>query len=209
MGNVAKAVEARIKEMGEGAIFFHSDFADLGPSEATRKAVKRLCDRGVIRRCARGIYNKPEYGTFFGHEEIAPSSIDLAKAYARNKGINLYMTEDAALNLLGLDTQNQMKTVYLTDGPSVMVKTVSGGMFKLDHTSDKNLAHYSSRKMQLLNLALSGYDRTRIDIEMDEETKDKIRHIVSEIDNQVFSHDIKLMTSWKRNLIYSLLRSRS
>ena len=205
MSSTIKLIENRIKCHKRGSVFFHSDFADLGSSEATRKAVKRLCDDGMIRRCGRGIYSYPKVDTYFGLGEISASNIDIAQAYAKNKGIELYLTTSAAQNILGLETQNQIKTIYLTNGSSTTIKTNNGEDIKLIHTSDKNLSKYKSDKMRLLNIALSGYGKESID----DSLMENIKKIIKSVDVEKVNNDIKLMNSWKRNLIYSLLQERS
>ena len=49
-----KDIEQRIAESDYGQLFVYSDFADLAPNAAARKAFSRLVELGVIRRVLRG-----------------------------------------------------------------------------------------------------------------------------------------------------------
>lgn len=200
MYNTTQNIRDFITGHERGTIFFHSDFTGFGSFETTRKAVLRLCDAGLIRRYGRGIYQYPKIDEKFGLGEIPASNIDIARSYAEHYGYTLYVTETAAMNLLGLDTQTQTNTAYLTDGPSRIIYTGIGDGIQFIHTSDKNLSEYLSVKMMFLNIAMGYMKKYGID----ERLKSKIADILSDIDDKDIEHDVKLMDIWKRNLIYTL-----
>lgn len=205
MISTTKLIRDRITHFKRGKIFFLSDFADLGSSNTIRKTISRFCDEGIIIRSGRGIYTYPKIDKYFGLGNITASNDEIAKAYAKRKGDELYLTTTAAQNLLGLDTQNQTKTVYLTNGRTATIKTNNEDVIKLIHTADKTLSKYRSKQMQLLNIALSGYQNKIIDIN----TRKKIKRIVSNVDKSDYKNDIKLMSTWKRDLIYAMRQENS
>jgi hypothetical protein len=199
MESIAKQVKNRIVKWGKGKIFFHSDFADFSDNESVRKAITRLCDEGFIKRYGRGIFYYPKTDKYFGLGQIEASNIEIAQAYAKSKGLRLYQTELASQNLLGLTTQNQINTIYLTNGSSKKINTGIGNGITFIHTSDSNLTQYKSDIMLLINIALDGYANHVL------QEKDKIilSGNLSNVKPEHFNNDIKLMKIWKRAIIYS------
>lgn len=195
--NTTKKIRLRLENWGRGHIFFHSDFADMGEDEAVRKYITRLCKKGDIIRYGRGIFYFPVIEKEYGLGIIPASNTMIAKAYAEKEGIKLYMTQDASKNILGLSTQNQINTIYQTDGRTKHINTGIGNGIRLIHTSNTKLSAFKSDTMRLLSIALQGtqkedYNKEQIDI---------LKKHISEISERDYNHDIKLINTKTRQLI--------
>ena len=127
----------RIYGYGRGSVFTPNDFLDLGSRDAIDKALSRLTTRGVVRRLARGLYEypreHPELGT------LSPDIQKVAKALAGKHRIRLQPAGAYATNLLGLSEQVPAKIVFLTDGPSRVVK-IGRQEIQLRRTTPRNMA---------------------------------------------------------------------
>ena len=66
--SIEKQVLSRIYGNGRGWAFSSKDFADIGRVDM---ALKRLQEKGTIRRVIRGIYDYPRYG------ELLKQNMDL------------------------------------------------------------------------------------------------------------------------------------
>lgn len=76
MESIEYKVEQSIKSRTRGTLLFPEDFSEFGSSEAIRKALQRLEEKGVIRRVAQGIYVCPVISKYFG--EVLPSAEEVA-----------------------------------------------------------------------------------------------------------------------------------
>lgn len=101
-------------------MFFPDDFSREGSSEAIRKALECLTDKGHIVRIAQGIYVRPKESKYIG--AVIPSVEEIAEAIAKRDKIRTVPTAMYALNALGLSTQIPMKIVLLTDGSPREIK---------------------------------------------------------------------------------------
>ncbi len=118
--SLERQITRRITRSGRGAIFSASDFLPLGKRPAIDVALSRLAGRGVIRRLARGLYDYPRLHARLG--ELHPSPEEVARALATRDGVRLQPAGAHAANLLGLSDQVPARIVYLTDGPSRLVR---------------------------------------------------------------------------------------
>ena len=87
----------------------------LGSRAAVDQALSRLARAGRLMRICQGVYMRP-IETRFG---IRAPSIDKALATLSTLwGETIVSTGGSAANCLGLTTQNPVRSVYLTSGPS-------------------------------------------------------------------------------------------
>ena len=137
MQTIDSKIKSRIYGHGRGAVFTPNDFLDLGGRDAVDKALSRLAAGGTIRRLARGLYEypreHPELGT------LSPDIQKVAKALAGKDRIRLQPAGAYATNLLGLSEQVPAKVVFLTDGPSRMVK-IGRQEIQLRRTTPRTMA---------------------------------------------------------------------
>ncbi len=114
--STADKILSRIRREGPGWAFSQKDFADVGTRSAIDVALKRLRDRGAVRRVIRGIYDYPRTSKSLG-QQLSADVDQVAHALARKFGWRIQPTGPAALNLLGLSTQVMGRIAYLSDGP--------------------------------------------------------------------------------------------
>ncbi|MFZ1730816.1 MAG: DUF6088 family protein [Bacteroidota bacterium] len=120
MVSVDNKVLKRIRGKGRGSVFKPSDFLDLGSRAAVDQALSRLTRSGTIRRIGRGIYDFPKRHPMFG-DLTAPVDVILNAVNPGGAG-HLQPSGASAANMLGLSTQVPARIVYLTDGPSRVIR---------------------------------------------------------------------------------------
>ena len=128
---------ATIHGRGRGCVFVPADFLDLGSREAIGIALHRLARKGTIRRLARGLYDFPKLHPVLG--PLSPSADAVARALAGRDRTRLQPAGAYAANALGLSEQVPAKVVFLTDGPSRMVK-IGPTTIQLRRTTARNMA---------------------------------------------------------------------
>ena len=121
--SVSAVVAQRIAKMARatpGRVFSPFDFLDLGSPHSVGMVLMRLVRSGELRRLARGLYHVPRSHKVLG--ELMPTADDIAAALARRDGATVQPAGAMAANLLSLSEQVPARAVYLTDGPSRVVK---------------------------------------------------------------------------------------
>ena len=135
--SIDSAILSRIYGSGGGSAHTPSDFLDLGSRRAVDLTLYRLLRRKVIRRLARGLYEYPRQHPELG--TLSPDIQKVARALAGKDRIRLQPAGAYAANLLGLSEQVPAKVVFLTDGPSRIVK-VGRQEIHLRRTTPRNMA---------------------------------------------------------------------
>ncbi len=87
----------------------------LGSRAAVDQALSRLARSRKLLRICQGVYMRP-IETRFG--QCAPSMDKALATLAALWGVTIVPTGGSAANCLGLTTQNVVRSVYLTSGPS-------------------------------------------------------------------------------------------
>jgi Family of unknown function (DUF6088) len=132
-----KSILDHIKGHGMGWVFTPRHFLDLASRPAITSALRRQIDAGTIRQLARGLYDYPKRHAALG--PLAPTPEALAKALAGRDRVRLQPSGAYAANLLGLSEQVPAKVVFLTDGPSRLVR-VGAMTVQLRRTTPRNMA---------------------------------------------------------------------
>src|SRR5271166_1502505 len=127
----------RIRGKGRGSVHVPGDFLDLGSRAAVDLALHRLTKKGTIRRLSRGVYDFPDQHPVLG--PLSPSADTIAQALAGRDRTRLQPAGASAANALGLSEQVPAKAVFLTDGPSRIVK-VGPMTIRLRRTTPRNMA---------------------------------------------------------------------
>lgn len=135
--SVDQRILARLAERRRGTVCVPSDFLDLGSRQAVDLALHRLVKNGVIRRLARGVYDYPKRHPKLG--ELLPSVEQIATALAGRDRARIQPSGAYAANTLGLSEQIPAKAVFLTDGPSRLVK-IGPMTIELRRTTPRNMA---------------------------------------------------------------------
>ena len=111
-----KDIDKRIDESPRDTLFIYSDFNDLAPDKAVRKAISRMEKSGKLVRVLKGVYGKPNYNEII--KELIPPRPDIvARTIARKYSWNIAPIGVTALNLLSLSTQVPYVVEYVSDGP--------------------------------------------------------------------------------------------
>jgi len=128
---------SRIYGKGRGWVFSPDDFTALGSKSAIWAALSRLCNRGTIRRLARGLYDYPKVHPKLG--PVFPGPPAIGAALARSEGARILATGAYAANLLGISDQVPARIVFLTDGRNRTVR-VGKTEILLKHASVRQMA---------------------------------------------------------------------
>lgn len=135
--SIESRIRSRIGRRGAGNVFVPGEFLDLGSRRAIDLTLHRLTKAGVIRRLARGVYDYPKVHPRLGM--LMPSVLKVADAMARRDRARLQPAGAYAANLLGLSEQVPAKAVFLTDGPSRIVR-IGPMTIELRRTTPRNMA---------------------------------------------------------------------
>lgn len=188
MESVEFKMERYIETLSRGTLLFPEDFSEFGSSEAIRKVLQRLEEKGVIRRVAQGIYVRPIISTYIG--EVLPSAEEVAVAITKRDRVRTLPTGSYALNALGLSTQVPMNIVLLTDGSPRIIK-VGKRTIKFKKTTPKNLLAKGVIS-RLVIQALKEIGRNRLTADEEE----KIIELLKKENPQDLLHDIPLAPVW-------------
>lgn len=197
MLSVEKQIEKSIKSKTKGLLLFPEDFSALGSSDAVRKALQRLKEKGVIKTVAHGIYYRPVMDDFIG--ELRPSAEDVVQAIAKRDKIRLMPTGAYALNALGLSTQVPMKLVFLTDGAPRIIH-LGKITIKLKKTTPKVL----SAKGKISSLVIQALKEIGKDKVYPEE-EIRILDLLKKEDPKHLVHDISLAPVWIQKIMKKAL----
>ena len=128
-----------------------------------------------------------------------PGIENIVKAIAEKDGIQIANTAVAIENFLNLSTQVPMKYVFLTDGPSKVLKIGKTEVrLKYIHPS---IFKYKSELFRNVVILLSNWKQnkkrpTKKEIDIIKGAFDRAK-----INKEVFNHDIKLAPIWIASLL--------
>lgn len=197
MQSIENQIKKSIKSKPTGTLVMPDDYLTVGSSEAIRKALGRLEDKGVIMRVAHGIYVRPKISKLIG--PLTPSAEEVAEAIARRDRIRTVPTGSYALNALGLSTQVPMNIVLLTDGSPREIK-VGKRTIKFKKTTPKNLLA-KGKISRLVIQALKEIGNGNV-TEADEQ---KILDRLRKEDENDLKHDIALAPVWIQKIMKKAL----
>ena len=147
MSSITASILKRVRGKGRGSVWTPGDFLDLGSRAAVDQGLSRLARRGRITRVARGIYAYPQVSPRLG--ALTPSPDAVAGAVAGARRSRLQVSGARAANELGLSTQVPARAVYLTDGPSKVVK-LGRQEVRLKHVAANRMAGAGTRAGMVL-----------------------------------------------------------
>ena len=197
MESAENKIIRRIRGRGRGSLVFMSDFADCGTPSAIKSAFRRLYTNGVLMRLSQGIYYYPQVDTTLGLGVLYPSIDEIAEAIAKRDHAKIVPTGAYALNRLGLSTQVPMNVVYITSGTPRKVKIGKNNGILFKHSSSGKLFSFQSHYLMLVAMAMKEIGSERIT----DEQMDIIKNNLYNVPSSEFSHDIKLMPIWIRQLL--------
>jgi hypothetical protein len=185
---IEKKVLSRVYGHKRGWTFTPGHFLDLGGRAAVGMALKSICDRGVIRRLAPGLYDYPETHPKMGVLSPTPEAIALALAGRDN--LRLQPSGAYAANLLGLSEQVPARVVFLTDGANRKV-CVGRQEIILKRTTPKNMAT-AGRTSGLVIQALRHLGKDHVD----DAVIDRLAQRLEPDDRRQLVKDIRFAPAW-------------
>ena len=115
MRSLPKRIMEYAETLPEATPLCPAGLLHLGNRAAIDQALSRLARSGKLMRICQGVYMRPRQ-TRFG--ECAPSVGKALRSLAALWGETIVPCGGSAANCLGLTTQNPVRAVYLTSGPS-------------------------------------------------------------------------------------------
>ncbi|MBX3487146.1 MAG: hypothetical protein KF798_04495 [Candidatus Paracaedibacteraceae bacterium] len=135
--SIANALQLKISDKPNGAVFCANDFADLGSRGNIDVILHRLSQKGDIRRLGYGLYDKPNKSQLLG--DLSPDIKDILDAYSRRMGQSFVLDPLNAANLVGFSTQVPARLMYLTDGNTHDI-SICGITLHFIHADPKKMA---------------------------------------------------------------------
>ena len=185
---VEAQILSRIYGHKRGWVFAPGDFLDLGDRAAIGMALKSICDRGLMRRLARGVYDYPRVHPKLG--TLAPTAEQVASALAGKDNLRIQPFGAYAANLLGLSEQVSAKVVFLTDGTNRKIK-VGRQEIILKRTTPKNMAT-AGRTSGLVIQALRYLGKDHAD----DALIDRLARRLGSDDRRQLMQDIRYAPAW-------------
>jgi Family of unknown function (DUF6088) len=201
MTKVQPSIEHSISRRKPGELVFPTDFRGQGTEDAIKQSLSRLTKAGKLTRLAHGIYFIPKTDPLLG--TIYPSAEEVAKMLAKKERVNIRPAGAYALHKLGLTTQVPTKLVYITDGPSRLIK-VGKTTIKFKATANKKLA----TKGKISSLLIQALEELEPK-EIDEKTKIKILELLKKESPRLLKHDLSLAPARVHDYIIKLLKEES
>lgn len=203
--SVKDKIVNRIQQLLPGTILFAQDFLQEGSSEAVRQQLRRLVEAGILKRLSQGVYVIPKKLGERGY--LLPTAEEIAMAIARRDKSRIIPTGEVALWKLGLSTQVPLKYVYLTDGPSRIIKIEetegkTSYTITFKHASPKNFASKGKISSQVIQ-ALKAIGEKNLT----ETTMDKINALIMKENLDDLNHDLTVAPAWISKLIKDSFKS--
>ena len=187
--------------MGEGELFYPSDFRMTGTDDAIKMALSRLVKEKIIERVAHGIYYKPKLHSVIG--KIRPSLEKISISIANRDHVQIKPVGANALNKLGLSLQVPTKHVYITNGQPRKFK-IGNAEIQFKSASPKRLA-LKGPISSLVILAMDELGRDAIDANL----RLQIKELLNKEDMDFLKHDIRLAPAWIAKEIFTMLKEET
>ncbi|MDE6383363.1 MAG: type IV toxin-antitoxin system AbiEi family antitoxin domain-containing protein [Paramuribaculum sp.] len=188
-------IATKIDHLGEGAVFFPSDFDDLGSADTVRQALSRLVRKGRIIRLCNGVYCTPRKNKLLGLSNITPSTDEIARRIAERDHVKIIPTGDTALNLTGLSTQIPMNAVYLTNGSRKDLTLFDGRRIIFKESNESRRFRFTSQMVMLVVSAMRAIGQTII-------TSDQVeilKGLLAGVTKEEFDKNIRLAPAWVKS----------
>lgn len=197
--SVDAAVARRVQRSAPGTVFTPALFAQAGSRDAVDKALQRLVERGLLRRLARGLYDKPREDPLLG--TLWPSVDAVVKALRGKDRLRLQPTGAYAANLLGLTEQVPARVEFLTDGTA---RTVQVGPMRivLKRTTPRQMAA-AGRSSGLVIQALRNIGKEHIG----QERLDRLRRTLPAAERHALLDDLALAPTWMHPMLKDLAQA--
>jgi Family of unknown function (DUF6088) len=190
-------IVSRLQSSLPGSIVFVQDFLSEGSPEAIRQQLSRLAKDGLLIRLSHGIYVVAKK---LADKFLMPAGEEIALAIARRDKARVMPTGVVSLWKLGLSTQVPLNYVYLTDGPSRLIKIVTSGMkgytIKFKHASPKNFALRGKISSQVVSALKSLGEKN-----LSEDVIEKVKSHIMRENLDDLNHDLSIAPAWISKLL--------
>lgn len=194
-GHIKESVMRKIAESEPHAIFFISDFSDLGSPETIRKLLTYATMEGLLEKVGQGIFVKPK-DSRFGRIPVPAESV--AQAIAERDRSEILPTGSTAANIIGLSTQVPMNLSYITTGSTRTVE-VGNRRISFKHASPKNFAC----KGKAMCIIIQGL-REVGEKELADSQYAAIKNFINKMDDPYLEEDLLLAPVWMQRIIKKL-----
>lgn len=143
------SLEKAVLAMPKGRVFTCRDLKIDMNDASLRQGLKRLVDKGVLRRAQRGYFERPVYSKFL-RENLATDMVKMAESIARNNKWTIAPSGNTALNMLGISTQVPAKWTFVSDGP-YKTYTINGMQLEFKHRANRNISGISSKTLLVIH----------------------------------------------------------
>lgn len=196
-GYIKHTVMKKINESESHAIFFITDFTELGSAETIRKILHEAIINGILEKAGHGIYFKPKVSRF---GKVPMPLEKIAREIADRDRCEILPTGSMAANMIGLSTQVPMNLSYITTGST---RTINIGKRKISfrHASPKNFG----AKGTVIPLLIQGMR------EIGEENIsgtdfDAIKRFIEKQQDRHIHEDLQLAPVWIQRIIKNLMQ---
>jgi len=192
---------SRIRRMEPGSVFMPKQFHDLGTRNAVASALKRMKAAGLVRQLSRGVYDLPIIKPAIG--EVPPSSAAIARAMELSENAKVQPSGASAANMLGISEQVPARTIFLTSGPSRVIR-IGKRQITFKHAAPRNMAG-AGTKAGLIVSAMRHMGRGNIDAS----TLEAILRNIAPGERPAVARDISHAPAWIADTIRPVLEEAS
>lgn len=198
MISVQQNITGQIAKKKPGGLVFPTDFRGDGTEVAIKQVLSRLARAGKLTRLSHGIYFIPKTDPLLG--TLYPSPEEVARMLAQKEKVNIRPAGAYALHKLGLTNQVPTKLVYITDGPSRIIK-FGKTTIQFKATANKKLA----TKGSISSLLIQALEELNLQ-ELDEKTTKKIQDLLKKENPKMLKHDLTIAPARIHDFIVKLLK---
>ena len=166
-------LEKAVLAIPRGRVFSCRELRIDMSNASLRQGLKRLVDKGFIRRTQRGYFERPVYSKFL-QENLGTDMVKMAQSIARNNKWTIAPSGNTALNMLGLSTQVPAKWTFVSDGPYKKYN-INGIQLEFKHRANRNISGMSPKTLLLIH-ALKSLTAEHTTREVLEKIKSRLTH---------------------------------
>lgn len=195
--NAMQTIRLQIDKSPDGSIFTMDDFYGIAIPNNIKQCLSRLIKDGSLRRISRGIYQKPKYIPAI--QRYASASPELVvEALVRENGWRIVPNGNAALNILGLDTQIPMHLVYISSGPNHRYE-LGNTSIEFRHRSNKEIGPFSEKTALIIQaLKTIGPDR------IEDRHIEAIKNQLTERDKESIRQERRFTFAWMQPFLMKI-----
>ena len=182
-------------------VFIAKDFTKDIDYETARKTLRRLNEKGEIKKIDRGYYYKAALLPII-NDYSRPDLDSYAKAIARNMNWKIFPSGNTALNAFGLSTQVPANYSYISSGRTITYK-INKSFISFTHRTSRetDLSYITGALIQALKAL--GSDNINDDILL------KLSKTLSESDKEIILQESKMSSAWIYEIIKKICKGET